>query len=81
MQQERVGCFFRWNSFSVQFPGGPGKCLCSLLGRGGWRLGVLNLARCQRRILMQWYPLVLSTWTRDDIQVKSELQGGKWMGG
>lgn len=27
---------------------------------------------------MRWHPMVLGMWTRDDIQIKSELEGGKW---
>jgi len=43
--------------------------------------GALTWPCCQRRLLVQWHPTVLGTWMRNDTQVRSGLQGGKWVGG
>lgn len=59
---------FRWNSFPVGFFAGPGKCLCSQVGRGGWRLEVPNVALLPKETSNAMTPY--DTWYVDEMIYK-----------
>lgn len=59
---------FRLNSFPVRLPGGPGKCLCFQVGRGGWRLGVPNVALLPKETSNAMTPY--GTWYVDEMIYK-----------